>query len=64
MGGFEHRRVQVRHGAARGRDDRDRAPGSLRQAESQEAGRTLVDAHMQAQPGLRVRVVQSHRQRR
>ena len=49
MVGLHHRRQEVGHGGARGRDDGDGPTRPHRQAECEEARGALVDAHVQPQ---------------
>ena len=64
VGGLEHRRVQVRDGGPGGDDDGHRAPGAQREPDREEAGRALVDAHVQAHPPHGVGGVHREQQRR
>ena len=55
--------VQVGDGGARRRDDRDRTPRRLGQAEREEAGPALVHPHVQPQGAVAVRRPQHQRER-
>ncbi len=64
VGGLEHRRVQVRDRRAGGHDDGHRASAAQGEPDREEAGRALVDAHVQAQPPGGVGGVHREQQRR
>ena len=60
---LEHGRVKIGDGRARRRQHGNRAMRSLGQAQGEEAGRALVDPHVQPQPPCLVGSVQSEGER-
>ncbi len=56
--------MQVRDGSPRRRDHSDRAVGALRQAQCEEAGRALVDPHVQSQQPRHIGFVEGDSQSR